>query len=99
MTLTPSMREGIEKKWSEEVYNRSSEIVEFLKQVPMNTDEIDAQITRSVNEIFSSTIAYVIKNHRKEIQPADVEEVLRMLFKLCLYPLPFWLGWAGRKNY
>ncbi len=97
--LTPSMIQFIENKLSEEVYNKSSEIVNFLKQAPMNTDQIDAQITRSVNEIFSSTIAYVIKNNRKEIQSSDVEEVLRMLFKLCLYPLPFWLGWAGRQNW
>jgi hypothetical protein len=92
ITLTPSVLQFIENKLREEVYNRRSEIVNFLQQRQMDTAEIDVQITKSVDEIFFSVIAFVVNEKRNEIVPADVEQVLRMLSKLCLYPLPFWIG-------
>jgi hypothetical protein len=92
ITLTPSVLQFIENKLREEVYNRRSEIVNFLQQRQMDTAEIDAQITKSVDEIFFSVIAFVVNEKRNEIVPADVEQVLRMLSKLCLNPLPFWIG-------
>ena len=74
ITLTPSVLQFIENKLREEVYNRRSEIVNFLQQRQMDTAEIDAQITKSVDEIFFSVIAFVVNESVTKLNQSDVEQ-------------------------
>jgi hypothetical protein len=90
--MSPQVLGFMEAKLREEVLNRRTGIVNFLQQRQMTTSDIDIGISKSVNEIFTSLVAYVINDKRKEIEPQDIKEVVSMLFKLCLYSVPFWFG-------